>query len=116
MKNVLLVLLALLCLSGCKYVVRDPTTYQAEVMMLSMGMERQATLLQDYIGKYCECKDGKFTTENCRQSADAVVMVKTRMSWHKDMMLYLGGITTVRPPKEADIPAPETLCPKKLPI
>lgn len=113
MKKLVFVLLVFLSLSGCKYVVRDPVVYQAEINMLSMGMTRQATLLESYIGKYCDCKDGKFTTEECRQAADAVVMVKTRMSWHKDMMLYLGGITETRPPKEIEIPAPETLCPKR---
>jgi hypothetical protein len=114
MKNAI-VILALLCLSGCtQYIVRDATVYQAEVNMLAMGMERQAKILKEsYIGNYCYCTEGKFTTEYCRQAADAVVMVDARMEWHKAMMLYLGGLTEVRPPKEEAIPAPETLCPKK---
>jgi hypothetical protein len=76
-------------------------------------MERQAKLLSDYIAKDCVCVDGKFTTDNCRQAADAVVTVNARMEWHKSMMLYLAGITKVRPAAEPPIPALETLCPKK---
>ena len=105
--------LIVLGLLGCtEHVVRDTVVYQTELNQYDTWAVRQAALLKGFVAAYCTCDvNKKFTTPECAQSADYILTVEARASWHKDMSLFLAGITETRPPETPpEIPASSTLC------
>jgi len=49
----------------------------------------------------------------CKKAAKLVLTVKTRVPYHKAMMLFNARLLEERPPKTPpEIPSPDTLCPK----
>ena len=106
----LFILLSIACSPVC--LVREPSVYQAEMDFFEHGSMQSVDSLTLLISQYCECKDGAFTTVICKSAAEVAVVLETRASWHKEMALYLGGLTKKRPSAEPPvIPAAETLCP-----
>ena len=110
----MLVLIAL-ALGGCtKHVVRDTVVYQTELNQYDAWATKQAALLRQGMARteFCTCVEGKFTDKWCADSADFSLTVEARHGWHKEMSLYLAGISEKRPPKDPpEIPASNTLCP-----
>jgi hypothetical protein len=106
------VLIALGLLGCTKYVVRDTVVYQTELNQYDAWATKQAALLKGFVSAHCTCDAGKFTTPECAQSADFILTVEARASWHKDMSLFLAGIVEKRPSENPpEIPASSTLCP-----
>jgi hypothetical protein len=100
---------------GCtKYIVRDKTVYQAELNQYDSWATQQAALLRGFVTAHCTCNEAKeFTTPECKKSAEFILTVEARAAWHKDMSLFLGGLTETRPPgTPPEIPANSTLCPE----
>jgi len=112
---VLFTSLALVVLQGCatgKSVCRERTTYASELEFFDQAAGRSATALEGFVRQHCVCQDGKFVMSECEAAAKVVVVVKTRLPWHRAMALHNAGIVKERPPETPPvIPAPETLCP-----
>jgi len=108
-----LTLVPMLLGSSCnKTVVRDANAYKAELELMGQMSMQSAASLKKLITLECACADGKFTTKDCEKAADLVLVIETRLPWHKAMSLYNAGLTEERPPKDPpEIPAIETLCP-----
>lgn len=101
------------CGSICP-VTRDANVYQTELDFLEQAALQPVESLSGFVGKFCKCAEGKFTTDECHQAAKHVVTVRARVSWHKQMALFNGGLVKERPSQDPpDIPAAETLCPKE---
>lgn len=100
---------------GCepKAVVRDSAVYQTELQFMSQAALQQADLLQGFVKTNCACDAAKhFTTENCQKAAKTALVVKTRVPWHEQMMLYNAGLTSTRPATTPPaVPDVSTLCP-----
>lgn len=98
---------------GCtKQVVRDANVYQAELAQYDQWATKQASLLRDFVTEHCVCEDGKFTTERCSTSADYILTIEARAAWHRQMSLYLAGLTDERPEEAPPaIAENSTLCP-----
>lgn len=113
----ILVLVPILMGSSCNQtVVRDENAYKAELELMSQMSMQSAASLKKLIALECACENGKFTTKDCEKAADLVLVIETRLPWHKAMSLYNAGITKERPPKDPPkIPAIETLCPEPPP-
>jgi hypothetical protein len=109
----MVVTVALLFTGGhCHKVIRDEAVYRTELDFLEQLATQQAILLTGFIKGNCSCIEGKFTTEPCQKTADTVLVVQSRVKWHKDMMLYNAGLLKERPPKDPPaIPEAKTLCP-----
>ncbi len=108
------VALSAVVLSGstCNDVVRDGPTYRAEIDLMEQFSLQQADLLAGFVRDNCKCVKDDFPSQQCLKSAIVVLLVKRRIKWHKDMMLFNAGLIEDRPPKNPpDIPAPQTLCP-----
>lgn len=104
----------LVFLSSCtKYIVRDTVVYQTELNQYDAWATKQAALLKGFVALYCTCDETKkFTTPECIQSADFILTIEARAAWHKEMSLFLAGITETRPPKDPpEIQPSSSLCP-----
>lgn len=113
-----LVLLSLMLMgSNCReQIVRDKETYKAEVTLLSQLSIQEANILYEFIQKDCKCVKGDFPSEQCTRAAVIVTLVRRRVQWHADMMLFNAGILTERPSlTEPSLPPPQDLCPKEAP-
>ena len=114
---VAVILLAAFFLSGSScndQIVRDRETYKAEVNLMEQFSVQQANILAEFIKTDCKCVKDDFPNEQCTRAAVIVILVRRRIKWHKDMMLYNAGLLpeNERPSKEPpDTPAPQTLCP-----
>lgn len=116
-KLFIFVVLSITGLSCNPSVVRDETTYRMELDFLEQVATQQADSLTGFIQRTCKCEGDiaalKFTTPECTEAAKKVVVVNSRMAWHKAMMLYNAGLLESRPPKDPpEVPAFNTLCPK----
>lgn len=101
--------------AGCKrpVVLRDPDVYKNEIAFLQMGLEQDTELLEHHLNDgSCTCEDGAWTTIECEDTALNILVVRHRLPWHVDMMLYLGKQQEERPPESPpEVPDPSTLCP-----
>jgi len=104
---------------GCGAAVRDPVVYETEIDFIQKVADEQAERAVALIDAYCECEsivDGEeptFTTEECEKAAKTIQVIRARIGWHADMMLYLGGITEKRPDKDPpEVDPSHELCPK----
>lgn len=116
-----LFILSLLAFAGCtEYVVRDTVAYQVDQVELNQydaWATKQAALLKGFVASHCACDEVKrFTTPECHQSADFILTIEARSAWHKEMSLFLSGISETRPAAEPPaIPDNSTLCPSGAP-
>jgi len=107
---------ASLIVQGCGAAVRDPEVYASEISFIEAASSEQVERGIELIDAVCAC-DGSggvlaFTTPECQDLADTILVVKSRMAYHTAFMRYLGGISDERPPKDPpEIPDPNTLCP-----
>jgi len=112
----LLVFMAIATLMGCSHsqVCREKTVYESEINFMEQAAIQPVEKLEWFIKNYCQCEDdGMFVMDECREAARLAITVKTRIPWHKAMMLYNAGISTVRPPKNPPvILPPQVLCPE----
>jgi hypothetical protein len=114
MRSLILVAVLLGSLGCTKYVVRDTVVYQVELNQYDAWATKQAALLKGFVTAHCTCTELKqFATLECAQAVDYILVIEARAAWHKDMSLFLAGITETRPPRIPPmIPASSTLCPK----
>lgn len=111
--------LVVLAVSACNpKIVREENVYRNEVKFMQATATQQADTLAAFIAANCECKtvdpNGAigFVTKECLSAAKLVQVVRARVPYHVDMMLYLAGLKEERPPKTPpDVPPPEELCP-----
>lgn len=108
---ILFVVLAIMAGCGHSQVCREKTVYVSEINFLEQAAIQQATALQWFVKHHCKCEDGMFITEECREAARLVIVVETRIPWHKAMMFYNAGITENRPSENPPAILPSgTLC------
>jgi len=119
MKNAALVVLGTVailgaCRKGPAVVLRNPEVYRNEVAFLQMALEQDTAIIEEHLADgSCKCdEDGAWSSESCETAALNVLVIRHRLAWHVDMMLYLGRLSETRPPEEPpEIPDPSTLCP-----
>lgn len=111
------IVVAALFLSGCasQVAVRDLSTYRNEVKFLAAASTQEADAIEALMPIACKCEeqDGEkyWLTQECENAADLVQTVRARVPYHVAMMLYLGGDTEERPPKDPpEIPKATDLC------
>ena len=94
-------------------VLRDPETYKNEIAFFQMALEQDTELLEHHLGAgSCTCDGGGWTTVECEDTALNVLVIRHRLQYHVDLMLYNAKMKDERPPKEApEVPDPSTLCP-----
>jgi hypothetical protein len=114
MKPLLLAIVALMAFvfTGCPDVaIRDAQVYQTEIKFFEQANMQQAAELTLWVKGQC-CVEGKLKEDaHCKASAKLVQVVLARIPYHRDMMLYLGGLTEKRPPKAPPKVAPvDDLC------
>lgn len=114
--RLLLVPLVLFSL-GCagKVVLRDPEVYKNEIAFFEMALEQDSALLEAHLADgSCSCDaSGAWSSEVCETSALNILVIKHRLRWHLDMMLYNANLLETRPAVEPEVPEPSTLCPAK---
>lgn len=103
---------------GCGGVsVREPEVYEAEIEFVQAASDESVERLKALIEDYCVCQEGEFIHNVCEDAADTALVIESRMGYHLDFMLYLGGISEERPPKDPpEIPEIPTLCPHDVEI
>lgn len=109
-----LLVIALVCSAATcsSSVVRDEKVYRTELDLMEQMAVQPADSLDSFLKGHCTCTDGKWSDDACRKAAKLILVVKTRVPYHKAMMLYNAGLLKERPPKEPpEVPAAETLCP-----
>lgn len=95
-------------------IIRDRQVYETELDFFEKVSIDEADLLNRMVQEHCTCVDGKFENLNCQESAEAVVVVRARLPWHKEMSRYNAGLTSTRPSEEPPaIPPATSLCPKR---
>jgi len=114
-------LLGFLVLSGAacpNKVLREENVYRNEVKFMQKAAMDQADMLAQFVATSCECKTVDpvgtrgFVNKECLDVAKLVQVVRTRVPYHTDMMLYLAGLKEERPPETPpEVPPPEDLCP-----
>lgn len=112
-------LLVVITFWSCGPSVRDSDVYSAEIEFVEAASEEQVERGIALIKATCRCESmmGQrgFTTVECRELAQTILVVQHRMNYHTAFMRYLGGISEDRPPKEPpEIPETFTLCPEEL--
>jgi len=101
--------------ANCNTVVRDETVYRTELDFMEQTAMQPADKLVEWINLHCKCDAGKWLGDNaelCEKSAKLVQVIRVRVPYHKEMMLYNASITEKRPPKEPPaVPPTADLCP-----
>lgn len=110
-------LLVTTLLAGCKHhvVLRDSEVYKNEIAFFEMALEQDTELLEAHLADgSCTCDDaGQWSSEICETTALNVLVIKHRLRWHLDMMLYNAQLLETRPAEEPEVPEPSTLCPTR---
>ncbi len=103
-------------LVGCGIVLREPDVYSAEVDFVEDVGKEVVRTGSAVIAMECECVEVEgnlyFSTRQCADLAEALVVTTARLGYHTDFMRFLGGINEERPTeKPPNIPEATTLCP-----
>lgn len=102
--------------SGCGgSSVRDLETYSAEIVFIENASLEQVERGIALIKAECRCQTEAgiqhFTTKECFELAETVLVIKHRMLYHTSFMKYLGGMDAKRPPATPPpVPEPDSLC------
>ena len=100
--------------ANCNTVVRDETVYKTELDFMEQSAKQPTDKLVEWINLHCKCEGGAWVEGNaalCEKSAKLVQVVRSRVPWHKAMMLYNGSLTDKRPPKDPPkVPPTTDLC------
>ena len=111
----LLVGILAICTMGAscnESIIRDQVVYETELNFFEKAAMDQAALLEGWVKESCTCSEGEFSSKQCRESAEAVVVVRARIPWHKAMSRYNAGIDDTAPEAEPPaVPDARTLCP-----
>lgn len=105
-----------LSLLGCtKTVVRDAATYKEELNFFDAASEEAVTNGKALIASICECSEIEgvkgFTTVECKDLAETVLVLEARVKYHTNMMRFNSGLIDERPPEEPPVvPDANTLC------
>ena len=117
MRYVILILGAMI-MSGCAghTVIRNSSTYRNEVKFLAEASKRTSDTLAKFVSNSCRCEiqDGEvfWLRSECEDAAKLIQVVRTRVPYHVDMMMFLAGGDGDRPPKVPPvIPDSTDLCP-----
>ena len=103
---------ALFVVACVKYVVREQSVYKAEIDFFSAATGEAVEKGESMLAEFCKCEDGQWSGLACSEMAETVVVLKARMGYHTDFMLYLGGVSGTRPPEDPpEIPEASSLCP-----
>lgn len=109
MKALIVFLMAAGCASS---VVRDRSTYVAEVAFTDRLVRDGAPAVRDFVTTHCTCADNAWrtngqgaTNEQCGVYVDWWMVYTARWQWHHDMMLFNARVTNVRPPAASPLPA-----------
>jgi hypothetical protein len=118
--KMILAILALI-IFGCGASVRDPKVYEAEIEFMEAAAGEQVARGMAVIEEYCVCDEVAgakgFTSEECHNLAETILVVKYRMRYHTEFMRYLGGLSKRRPPKDPpEVPETSALCPGGEPL
>jgi hypothetical protein len=101
--------------ANCNTVVRDETVYKTELDFMEQTAKQPADKLVEWINLSCKCENGVWVEANavlCDKSAKLVQVIRSRVPWHKEMMLYNASLTEKRPPaKPPAVPPTTDLCP-----
>ncbi len=102
---------------GCGVALREPSVYEAEVDFIDAVGDEVVRSGREVITAECECRsvegDLYFSTRQCADLAEALVVTMTRLGYHTDFMRFLGGINDERPTEKPPIiPEATTLCPQ----
>ncbi len=104
MRPLLCALMALMAFtfSACPTVaIRDAKVYKTEIQFFEQANTQQADELTVWVkAQCCTAEKTLKADDHCKKSAKLVQVVRARVPYHRDMMLYLGGITEKRPPKD----------------
>lgn len=116
----ILLFFVVILISHCGPAVRDKEVYEAEVDFVEAAAAEQVERGIALINKACRCEtvmgQRGFTTVECQELAQTILVVKNRMSYHTAFMRYLGGISEERPPQEPPtVPMVNVLCPEDPP-
>lgn len=113
----LIVSMTLVSLVSCtKYVVREQPVYKAEVDFVTAASAEAVEHGKALVSAECTCRDGVWTTSECADMGETIVVLESRMAYHAAFMLYLGGLTDKRPAEEPpEIPDSTSLCPVAVP-
>jgi hypothetical protein len=112
---VLLVLV--LSLFGCnKSVVRNKSVYREELNFIDAASDETVMNGKALIASMCECSEIEgvkgFTTAECRNLAETVLVVEARVKYHTNMMRFNSGLIEERPSEDPpEVPETNTLCP-----
>lgn len=104
------------CVFGCGIGLKDLETYAKEIAHLESSALEQVDSGIAIINKYCQCDDvygvKQFSTSECQELAESVVITKSILEHNLKVMKFLGGMTRDVPPIEPpEIPPDTSLCP-----
>mgnify|MGYP003393556459 CR=1 FL=1 len=104
-------------MSACqtRVVLRDKEVYRNEISFFQMALEQDTELLEAHLanGK-CSCgADGVWSDEICEMTAQNILVIRHRLTWHVAMMHYNAGLSETRPPIEPEVPETSSLCLEK---
>lgn len=104
--------------SGCQnasVVLRDPGVYRNELAFFQLALEQDTELLAAHLADgSCSCDaEGAWTSDVCESTALNVLVIRSRLTWHLDLMRYFIRDLKERPPKDPpEVPDPSSLCPQ----
>lgn len=110
-------LLVFVVLHGCATIsIRDSTVYRNEVKFLESAAIQEADAMEAVMfldGCKCIGDDELYWEDKkCEKAATLIQTVRSRVPYHVQMMLFLGGLVEVRPPPKPPKILPATdLCP-----
>jgi len=108
-------LIPFLILVGCaspKVILRDARVYSMELEFLQMSIMKTTDLLEKHLQTgSCECRNTRWTTPLCEESAKTVLLLRSRLSYHIGMMRHNAGLQEVRPQDLPEVGDPSELCP-----
>ena len=104
------------CLKQPLVSIREPKVYQAELDFNDMAHEGATKLLRGWLASQCKCEEEEgelfWETEECEKTAKHILVIETRIPYHRAMQEYNGGLRETRPPENPpEVPDPSALCP-----
>lgn len=96
-----------------KVVLRDAGVYKSELEFLQMALRRSTDLLEDHLQEnHCSCDEYRnWTTETCEESAKTILVIRARLTYHINLMLFNAGLRETPSRELPEIGHPSELCP-----
>jgi len=101
--------------SCSKVVTRDARVYKAELEFFDAASDEVVERGKALIARKCKCGEvsgvSGFIDAECRELAETVLVLESRVKYHTDLMRYLGSLSEERPPADPpEIQGPDSLC------